>query len=129
VPLQCAPSSDETMNWVRTHIRLGTRLALIALALHFVVAFGHFHRIVTQSAVLALTAAPATPDSDPNSDDGTDVCTICAVMAMADAMLDASPPSLPLRQAAVFVHSVPDHVLIRSRGIRTAFNPRAPPAC
>ncbi|MFC0242061.1 hypothetical protein [Rhodopseudomonas telluris] len=118
------------MNWVRTHIRLGTRLALVALALHFVVAFGHFHQIITHSAVLALTAAdPAAPDSDPSSDDSADTCTICAVMAMADAMLDASPPSLPLRQAIAFVHSVPDLVLIRADGIRTAFNPRAPPAC
>ncbi|WBU29477.1 hypothetical protein OOZ54_22875 [Rhodopseudomonas palustris] len=118
------------MNWVRTNIRLGTRLALIALALHFIVAFGHFHQIVTQSAVLALTAAdPATPDSDPQSDEDGDGCTICAVMAMADAMLGASPPSLPLRQATAFVHSVPDLLLIRSNGIRTAFNPRAPPAC
>ncbi|MCD0424016.1 hypothetical protein LOC51_42955 [Rubrivivax sp. JA1024] len=116
------------MNWVRTHIRLGTRLALIALALHFVVAFGHFHRIVTQSAVLALTAPdPASPDSDPQSD-VPDTCTICAVMAMADAMLGASPPSLPQRQAVAFAHSVPDLALIRSGGIRTAFNPRAPPA-
>jgi hypothetical protein len=117
------------MNWVRANIRLGTRLALIALAVHFVVAFGHFHQIVTQSAVAALTAAPASPNSNPDSDDGADTCTICAVMAMADAMLDASPPSLPLRQATAFVPSVPDLVLIRSDGIRTAFNPRAPPAC
>ncbi|AVT78409.1 hypothetical protein RPPS3_43470 [Rhodopseudomonas palustris] len=118
------------MNWVRTHIRLGTRLALVALALHFVVAFGHFHQIVTQSVVLALTAAdPATPDGDPQSDDDADGCTVCAVMAMADAMLEASPPSLPLRQATTLVHRVPDLVLIRSGGIRTAFDPRAPPAC
>ncbi|PZA09478.1 hypothetical protein DNX69_23310 [Rhodopseudomonas palustris] len=118
------------MDWVRTHIRLGTRLALIALALHFVVAFGHFHRIVIQSAVLALTASdPAAPDSGSDSDDSADTCTICAVMAMADAMLGASPPALPLRQATAFTHSVPDLVLIRSRGIRTAFHPRAPPAC
>lgn len=117
------------MNWVRTHIRLGTRLALIALALHFVVAFGHFHQIATQSVVLALTAAdPATPDGDPQSDD-PDGCTVCAVMAMADAMLGALPPSLPLRQATTLVHRVPDLVLIRSAGIRTAFDPRAPPAC
>lgn len=117
------------MDWMRTHIRLGTRLALIALALHFVVAFGHFHQIVTQSAVLTLTAAdPAAPDSDPATDDNADTCTICAVMAMADAMLGASPPSLPLRQATAFTHDVPDLVLIRTGGIRTAFDPRAPPA-
>ncbi|UYO53380.1 hypothetical protein [Rhodopseudomonas palustris] len=118
------------MNWVRTHIRLGTRLALVALALHFVVAFGHFHQIVTQSVVLVLTAAdPAAPDGDPQSDDDADGCTVCAVMAMANAMLGASPPSLPLRQSTTLVHRVPDLVLIRSGGIRTAFDPRAPPAC
>ena len=116
------------MNWVRTNIRLGTRLALIALALHFVVAFGHFHQIVIQSAVLTLTAAdPGSPDSDPATDDNADTCTICAVMAMADAILDASPPSLPARQATSFVHRVPRGAVLHTSDLRTAFNPRAPP--
>ena len=118
------------MNWVRTNIHLGARLALIALALHFVLAFGHFHRIATAQATEIARAAidPALPDDDDQSDDAADRCTLCAVMAMADAMLDASPPVLPLRQPiAIVVHRFTHLTVVHLDGAHVAFNPRAPP--
>ena len=37
------------MNWVRTHIRNGSKLALFALAIQMVLAFGHFHAVHAQA--------------------------------------------------------------------------------
>ena len=41
------------MKWFRSNIKHGTRLALVALAIQFVLSFGHFHAVAAQ-------AAPAT---------------------------------------------------------------------
>src|SRR5450755_1762807 len=90
------------MKWFRSNIKHGSRLALFALAVQFVLSFGHFHGITAQAApaiqsgpVLSdpayATSLPA-PDtvshstqpspSDPDSDrQPADACAICAVMS------------------------------------------------
>jgi hypothetical protein len=103
------------MKWFRRHIDGSSRLALFALALQFVLSFGHFHWDAAQAAAavqsqtslaLGQSVAPdvaSRPQQQPtNHDDGkpsTEPCAICAVMSMANQMVTATPAVLPLPDA------------------------------
>jgi hypothetical protein len=139
------------MKWVRANIKHGSRLALLALAIQFVVSFGHFHGTSAQAepAIAAVTSASANspalantavlnsaiggdqsqPGSSQDPDQQTtDVCAICAVIALANAVLFASPPVLLLPQAVEFLYLTTDAEFIHLNSARIAFQPRAPPA-
>jgi hypothetical protein len=144
------------MKWFRSNIKHGSRLALLALAIQFGLSFGHFHALAAQttpaiqsgiqSSLLLSSPAPfeasrasslATtemasqpvprqkPGSDRDSD--SDGCAICAVMAMANAMLFATPPLLQLPQAVELLYLTTDAEFIHLNSVRVAFQPRAPP--
>jgi hypothetical protein len=114
------------MNWVRSNIKHGSRLALFALALQFVLSFGHFHGLAAQAApaVQSLQQAPFDRDSDQPSHDA---CEICAVIAMAGTGLSATPPLLALPQAVEFLYLTTATGFVRFDPARVAFQPRAPP--
>ncbi|HJZ21345.1 MAG TPA: DUF2946 domain-containing protein [Bradyrhizobium sp.] len=134
------------MKWFRSHIKQGARLALFALAIQFALSFGHFHAIAeaapaiqsgaTQSdasradglaareAGAAQQQSPANHDSDRQTNDN---CAICAVMAMANATLFATPPVLLLPQAVEFLYLATDAEFVHLNAVRVAFQPRAPP--
>lgn len=133
------------MKWFRSNIRQGARLALLALAIQFVLAFGHFHGIAAEAAPAmpssaSQATAPAAPEalsrsnrlpgSDRNSDrqHPGDACAICAVIAMANAVLFATPPVLRLPQAVEFLYRTTDAEFVHLKSARVAFQPRAPPA-
>jgi hypothetical protein len=98
--------------------------------------FGHFHGIAHAApavpSVASLTA-PATgsqpaPASDRDSDrHANDNCAICAVIAMANATLFATPPLLRLPEAAEFLYLTTDAGFVHLNAVRVAFQPRAPP--
>jgi hypothetical protein len=115
------------MNWFRSNIKHGSRLALLALAIQFVLSFGHFHGIAAQAApaIQQSQQAPANQDSDQQP---TDPCAICAVMALANAVLFASPPVLLLPQAVEFLYRTTDAEFVHLDHASVAFQPRAPPA-
>jgi hypothetical protein len=135
------------MKWFRSNIKRGSRLALFALAIQFVASFGHFHAVAAQaiqpdtapfelSYANGLTApsaatesaqqpSPSTPDSDQQQ---SDPCAICAVMALANAVLFATPPILLLPQAIEFLYLTTDAEFVHLNSARVAFQPRAPPA-
>ena len=135
------------MKWFRSNIKRGSRLALFALAIQFALSFGHFHAVAAQaiqpdtapfelshanglaapSAVSesAQQPSPSTPDSDPQQ---SDPCAICAVMALANAVLFATPPILLLPQAIEFLYLTTDAEFVHLNSARVAFQPRAPPA-
>jgi hypothetical protein len=76
------------MRWFRTHIGLGSRLALFALAIQLVLSFGHIHagKIAPASAKGAISLAQA-PDRDggpgPKPHSGADdFCAICATISL-----------------------------------------------
>ena len=108
-----SPASDARcicgMKWFRSNIKHGSRIALFALAIQFVLSFGHFHGIAAQAdAGDRRSPSSNTPASSPDPDQHPgDICAICAVMAMANAVLFATPPLLLLPQAVEFL--VPDH--------------------
>ena len=45
------------MNWFRKHLKHGSRLALLALAIQFVLSFGHFHEAAAQNVQIGLSDA------------------------------------------------------------------------
>jgi hypothetical protein len=124
------------MKWVRAHIKHGSRLALLALAIQFVVSFGHFHGTSAQAepAIAAVTTQSAIgadqsrPGSSQDSDQPTDICAICAVMALANAALFSAPPLLLLPEAVEFLYLTTDAEFVHLNSARIAFQPRAPPA-
>lgn len=145
------------MKWFRSNIRLGSRLALFALAIELLSAFGHFHGIGAQAAHASMDAkqswlhdathvaawqvdlleraSPVNaygrgqlqvsnhgPDGEPADD-----CAICDVMALANAMVVATPPSLVGPQAAAYLHLTTVITFVAPNSARVAFQPRAPP--
>jgi hypothetical protein len=115
------------MKWLRSNIRHGTRLALLALAVQFVLSFGHVHGITAQAApsIHSSQQLPAPGhDSDQHPDD---YCAICAVIALASTALAATPPALPVPQAFELKPPPVGATVSRSRSMRAAFQSRAPP--
>jgi hypothetical protein len=137
------------MKWFRSNIKHGARLALFALAVQLALSFGHFHGIPAQAAP-AIQSGPVLSDplyanslpapdtvsqstqpsrSDHDSDrQPADACAICAVMALANALLFATPPLLLLPQAVEFLYLTTDAEFVHLNSARVAFQPRAPPA-
>jgi hypothetical protein len=139
------------MRWFRSHIRHGSRLALLALAVQFVLTFGHFHDVaaVAAPAIQSVSAQsesstadrlaaswaadqsaqPQRPDSDHKSNQPPgDTCAICAVIAMASTVLFATPPLLLLPLAVEFLYLTADAEFDHLNSTGVAFQPRAPPA-
>jgi uncharacterized iron-regulated membrane protein len=135
------------MKWFRSNVKNSSRLTLLALVVQFAVSFGHFHGFAAQaaSAVSARTnashvsehpapeaaASPAQqqPASDPDSGrPPSDACAICAVIALANTVLFATPPLLLLPQAFELLYLTTDAEFVRLNSARIAFQPRAPPA-
>lgn len=120
------------MNWFRSNIKLGARLALVALAIQFVLAFGHTHAGVAHAApVIQSTAtggASDTGNSGSGHDHAGDACAICAVMTLAQSMLSATPPILLLPQGVDLLYRTTAAEFAHIHAPRGAFQPRAPPA-
>jgi Protein of unknown function (DUF2946) len=95
-----------TMRWFRSRSRVGSYLALFAVAFQLAVSFGHVHldEIAPPSAG-AAAFANAQPSSDevnaPSSPTGRedvadDCCPICTLIHLAGAMVPAETTPLPL---------------------------------
>lgn len=131
------------MKWFRRHIETGSRLALFALALQFVLSFGHFHFDAARAAAAMLSQTdlahaqgqaldgPSQPQQQPPGHDDShpanEPCAICAVMSMANRMVVAAPVVLPLPDAAehAFLSTSAEFALAGTP--RPAFQSRAPP--
>src|SRR5450631_2402920 len=151
-----AGEARSSMKWFRSNIKHGARAGLVALAIQFALSFGHFHGVVAQAAPaiagvsaesLYIDAEYADPNrlgitdpvgqsaqgqqppaSDRDSDrQPGDPCAICAVIAMAQTVLFATPPLLLLPQAVEFLYLATDAEFIHLNSVSAAFQPRAPP--
>jgi hypothetical protein len=142
MPWSPAMRASIGMKWLRSNIKHGSRLALFALALQLALSFGHFHGGAAQAAPAVqsgsadrLSAADTAgedarqqPASNHDSDQQQgDVCAICAVLALANAMLFATPPLLLLPQAIEILYLSTDAEFAHLNSARVAFQPRAPP--
>ncbi|ABE63990.1 conserved hypothetical protein [Nitrobacter hamburgensis X14] len=142
------------MKWFRSNIKHGSRIALLALAIQFVLSFGHHHGAAalaapavsaqasdtgkTQTKPLAtkdaavrnFAKAAATSPAGPASghDQDSDYCAVCAVMALASTVLFTEPPVLLLPEAYHFLYRATDAEFNHLESRRVVFQPRAPPA-
>jgi hypothetical protein len=137
------------MKWFRSNIKHGSRTALFALAIQFVLSFGHFHGVAAQAAQAiqsgaTLSGSPANdltapgvvdkaarqqPASGHNTDQQPgDFCAICAVIALANSVLFAAPPVLPLPLAVESSYLTAGAEFAHLNAAHVAFQPRAPPA-
>ena len=123
------------MRWFRANRTLGGRLALFALAVQFVVAFGHIHRddIYGSARVAAAIAAPVSDGSQPLPGNhpikhGDDYCAICAAVSLLGNSFAAAAPSLPLPAASQAIERFDRVSAIFIAPRRAAFQSRAPPA-
>lgn len=138
------------MNWFRNHIKTGSRLALFALAVQFVLSFGHFHPLTPAQATpavqtglslvdLAYIGTSATPDlaiqvtraqppaNPDNERHPADNCAICAVISLASSMLFVAPPVLLLPEAVELLFRTTDAEFVHLKPAPSAFHSRAPP--
>jgi hypothetical protein len=141
------PTQGIGMKWFRSNIKHGSRLALLALAIQFALSFGHFHAARAAPAIQpgplqagaydaggrpAANAVDQSARQQPASDHDSgqqpgDSCAICAVMALANNVLFATPPLLLLPQAVEFLHQTTDAEFVHLNSAPVAFQPRAPP--
>ena len=130
------------MKWFRRNIRTGSRLALFALALQFVLSFGHFHGNAAQAAPAIQTptdlahaqglAADVAGQTQQGGNHDTDQptgepCAICAVMSMANQMVFATPALLLLPDAIELLFLATDAEFVHLGSLWPAFQSRAPP--
>jgi Protein of unknown function (DUF2946) len=122
------------MRWFRANRILGGRLALLALAVQFVVAFGHIHHddIYGFTRTAAAIAAPVPDGGQPLPGDqptkhGDDYCAICATMSLLGNSFVAAAPTLPLPAASHAVEQFDRVAAIFIASRRAAFQSRAPP--
>jgi hypothetical protein len=136
------------MKWFRSNIKHGSRSALFALAVQFVLSFGHFHGGAAQAApaiqsglaqtglsgasglptaAVGLSAQQPSPANHDSDQQPSDACAICAVIALANAVLFATPPLWLLPQAVEFLYLTTDAEFVHLNSARVVFQPRAPP--
>src|SRR6195256_6247378 len=116
------------MKSFRSNIKHGSRLALFTLAVQFALSFGHFHGLFAQAAPAIQQASQQAPSNQDSDHQPADPCAICAVMALANAALFATPPLLLLPQAVEFLYLITDAEFVHLDNRSVAFQPRAPPA-
>ena len=131
------------MSWFRSHARLGSCLALFALAFQLAVSFGHVHihgnashrsTLITDGAAVSAVShveqakpAPSHPAGDRSQAD--EYCPICALIHLARALVPAEAPAVPLpgffgqlqyEAAVAFELTVSQRTLFRARAPPTA---------
>jgi hypothetical protein len=121
------------MDWVDRHKRHGAVLALIALALQIVVAFGHVHlHGVAQNAPAAITHTVGLADKNsqtpaPIRGDNDDYCAVCASIFLASSAFAPAPPELLIPANFQPVEHCFNAARPLAESPRLAFRSRAPP--
>jgi hypothetical protein len=120
------------MRLFRDHIRQGSWLALVALAINFALAFGHIHAADGTERIGSLIAAITAPQSDQSQHHPADnqadyLCPICMAAAAMGTVLASTPPVLPVEFATAAI----DHAIEQDLGVLqppcAAFQSRGPP--
>jgi len=121
------------MRWLRYDRRIGSWLALAALALQLCLSFGHVHLDAVRRIDATVAAsgpqvhsAKSLPAQHPG-DDGDDYCAICASIYLASSSFVPAAPVLPVP----LLSHVVEHFARGETGFiapqRLAFQSRAPP--
>lgn len=124
------------MHWFRSNLHLGSRLALLALAVQVILSFGHVHlnnlaRASTPSATAIASGAVAPsggapshhPDGSPEAD-----CQICALLQLVATSTTSVAPALPLPASFRSIRLQAPAELAAELSPHALFQARAPPA-
>jgi hypothetical protein len=119
------------MRWIRTNLAIGTRLALLALAIQLLVSFSHFHLdgIAQASGLSAAATREAGSTSKPSpAPDREPLCPICVLIQLSAATVHPVAPVLPLPDLVDWTR--PDVAVAQPLPalLRLPFNARAPPS-
>ena len=121
------------MRWFRSKMHFGSRLALMALALQFVLTFGHVHPLLPTSVGTALASAAAASDGsgsrDPARNGVADFdCPTCALIKLTGTSTPSVAPDLPLPTSVDFVTLRPKAVFAPATAPHFQPKARAPPS-
>jgi|ERR1700744_4478452 hypothetical protein len=124
------------MGWFRANSRLGSKVALFALAIQLFLSFGHIHpddiygSLKTPFPAQAYAHSAATKglivSNDQSAQVADDFCAICASVSLLGSSIAAEPPkiALPEPQTVERTPRVITFVIVPDRG---PFQSRAPP--
>lgn len=117
------------MKYLRTKAKKLSLLALFALAMQFGLSFGHVHHDAARAEHSEISdhAPASTPDTDHDSKDHRDLCAICVTAALANVLIGAPPPVLPLPIATELANAFPSPEATVAGFRRFGFQSRAPP--
>ena len=122
------------MGWVDRHKRPGAALALIALALQIVIAFGHVHlhglaqnSHATSAARRAVLADAKSNVPAPIPADTDDYCAICASIFLTSSAFAPAPPQLLVPADFQRIEHCFKAASSCMESLRLAFRSRAPP--
>jgi hypothetical protein len=124
------------MRWFQSNVGLGSRLALFALAIQFVLTFGHVHiygfsplAAKSAAAVADLSVLPSARDPFGKSDRSADPgCAICALIQLTASSAPSITPTLPLPAKPGHVALETPAELALAASPHFLFQARAPPA-
>ena len=124
------------MGWFRTNSRLGSRLALFALAVQLFLSFGHIHPDDIYGSLNgpfpahAFSVSPAdqglTASNDQSATVNNDLCAICASVSLLGNSVAAEPPKLSLPESQSVEHAARAIAFVIAP-LRGPFQSRAPP--
>lgn len=125
------------MGWFRAKSKWGGRLALFALAVQLVLAFGHIHPddiygslhdpFPTQAISLAAAGHGQVVSSDQSAVVDNDFCAICATVSLLSSSVAAETPKLPLPELQT-VERTTVALAVAVISPRRPFQSRAPPS-
>jgi hypothetical protein len=126
------------MTWIRRNIMSGTWLALMALALHLVMTFGHIH---AEQFSPASQAAASVVTADGHADDDADAtaeryhtlrahhhCAICASISLLGTSTLPTGQAFALQHAIAGAHAPNPSDTAPPRALRSSSKARAPPS-
>jgi len=123
------------MGWFRSNVRSGAWCALFALAVQLALLFGHIHLdgleqhpadAVGLSAQAQAADEPALPDH-PEGEADRHFCFVCRLIHLADTVVPAASPSLPLPIIATHLRLAINVDREHAAARPSHFQARAPP--
>jgi Protein of unknown function (DUF2946) len=122
------------MLWFRKHLKHGSWLALVALAIDIALAFGHVHApdgTASGRQVASIAASDVTDSGQsqkhPAKSHADYLCPICMATAAMGNALAPVPPALSVEFADAMIDLSIDHVRLLPQPAHIGFLSRGPP--
>ena len=119
------------MGWFRRYIRLGSHLALLALAFQLILTFAHVHldngaRLQSHLQATSAVDRGRTPSQSPAAADDP-FCSVGLLLQMAASLVTPDAPALALRHEYNVVPPSSRTASLVAAAAQLSFNARAPP--